>query len=245
MVQTTTKKLHKLPNHASTAQHLGNGQHQICCRHPFGELTLETESNHLGNKHANGLPQHPGLCFDATHAPSQYTQAIYHGGVGICSHQGVWIGLTDPILFLGEHYRGQIFQINLVHNTGTGRYNSEVRESLLAPAQEGIAFPVALKLYAGIQVQCIMAVEGIHLNRVIYDQINRRQGVDLLRVSTQVHHSLAHGSKIHHCRHPGKILQYYPRRSKRYFPVRLRLWIPVGQGLYITPPHIHPIFQPE
>ena len=44
--------------------------------------------------------------------PAEDTQAINHGGVGVCAHQAV--GVEVPLMV--KHYSGQVLQVNLVND---------------------------------------------------------------------------------------------------------------------------------
>lgn len=43
--------------------------------------------------------------------PAEDTQAIYHGGVGVCAHQAVRVEV--PLIV--KHHSGQVLQVDLVN----------------------------------------------------------------------------------------------------------------------------------
>src|SRR5690606_23558700 len=57
--------------------------------------------------------------------------------------------------------------------------------------------------------------ERIDHDGVVDNEVHGAQGVDLLRVSTEVDHRLAHGGKVHDRRNAGEILHEDPRRTIR------------------------------
>ena len=97
---------------------------------PSRNLAGQFHSNDLRDQHGYGLPQHGGLGLNAADAPSQHAQAVDHGGVGIGSHQGVGIGGALAVGFLDENYAGQIFEIDLVDDSGVGGNDGEITEGV-------------------------------------------------------------------------------------------------------------------
>ena len=57
---------------------------------------------------------------------------------------------------------------------GRRRHDAEVVERLLAPAQERVALAVALVLALGVDVEGARVAEGVDLDRVVDDQVDRR-----------------------------------------------------------------------
>jgi hypothetical protein len=52
-----------------------------------------------------------------------------------------------------HHHARQVLQVHLVHDAGVRRHHLEVVEGLLAPAQEAVAFRVALEFDLAVEVQ--------------------------------------------------------------------------------------------
>jgi len=91
----------------------------------------------------------------------------------------------------------------------------EITECFLPPLEEFIAFTVALKFDLGVALEGIRAGEEIHLDRVIDDQINGYERVDLLRVPSQSGHGCPHGCQVNDGGDAGEVLHDHPRRQER------------------------------
>ncbi len=64
-------------------QHLRYGQYQVGRGNTGAQFTGEFETDHVGNQHGDGLPQHGGFGLYPAHAPSQYAKGINHRGMRI------------------------------------------------------------------------------------------------------------------------------------------------------------------
>jgi hypothetical protein len=138
-------------------------------------------------------------------------------------------GNRFTVLLFGPDHLRQVLQVDLVADARTRRHHGKIVEGLLAPAQEGVAFAVALEFPLHVDAERIGPAEGIHHDRVVDNQIDRRKRVDLLRISAELRHSRPHGRQIDDCRHAGKILHQHTRRAIGDFAVRLALLQPGGK----------------
>src|SRR5690606_26663903 len=180
------------------------------------------------------------------HAPAQHADAVDHRGVAVGAEDGVREGPGLAVdLALHDHPR-QVLQVHLVHDAGVGRHHLEVLEGVLAPAQEAVAFAVALELDAPVQVERVGAPEHIHLDRVVDHQLRGDLGVDLLRAATQAGDGVAHGGQVDHAGHAGEVLQHHARGHERDLGVRLGPRIPARHRLDVLAAHGHPaVLVPE
>ena len=105
-------------------------------------------------------------------------------------------------------------------DAGARRHDAEIVERLLAPAQEGVALAVALELDLDVLVEGRRAAEIVDHHRMVDDQIDRRERVDLLRIAAELDHRLAHRREIDHRRHAGQILHQHARRAEGDLAVR-------------------------
>src|SRR6516165_3783140 len=64
-------------------------------------------------------------------------------------------------------------------DAGVRRHHAEIVERILSPAQEQVALAVALEFQVGIALEAQRSPEAIHLDRVIDDQLDGLQGIDL------------------------------------------------------------------
>ena len=144
--------------------------------------------------------------------------------------------------FLAEDHAGEVFDVDLMNNAGIRRHNLEVVECGLAPAQEGVAFLVAVELDLGIEIQSIVAAGFVDHHGVVDHQLNRYQRVDLGRIATQLGHRITHRGQIDHAGHTGEILQNHAGRSERDFRAGFCLGIPVDQGVDVVLGDVDAIF---
>ncbi len=194
---------------------------------PFGIAPGETEPDDPRDQHRAGLPEHGRLGFDPTHSPADDAEAIHHRGVRIGADERVGIGHRDAVHRLREHHSREVLDVHLVHDAGVRRNDLEVVECALAPAEEGIALPVARKLQLRVQRKRVLPAEVVHLDRVIDDELDRLQRVDAIRVALQLDHGVAHRRQIDDARHAGEVLQQHARRHERDFFLDIRRRVPL------------------
>ncbi len=125
--------------------------------------------------------------------------------------------------------------------SGSGRDHAQVAEGLLAPAQEPVAFHVALELPAHVDLHRIRAPGRIDLDRVIDHQVDRDERVDPRRVAAQTLDRVAHRRQIHHARHAGEILQEQPARFKRKLFAFGGLGLPEGELRHVLLGDFEPV----
>ena len=243
--QTRAGELDELADHALGAQDLGHGEHQVGRRRALLERAREPHPDDLGNQHGDRLAEHRRLGLDAADAPAEHRQAVDHGGVAVGADQGIGIGergaagtLALGVLgVLGPDDLGQILQVDLMADAGTGRHHAEIIEGILAPAQEGVALAVALEFPLDVDLEGARRAEGIDHDRVVDHEIDRRQRVDPLGLAAEVLHRLAHGGEIDHRRHPGEVLHEYARRAVADLPVRAPVLEPFADGFGVLDGH--------
>src|SRR5690606_8801705 len=124
--QTRAKQFHEFTNDTQLAQHLGDGEHQVGGGRALRELSGEFKAHDLGYQHGDRLAEHSRFSFNTTNPPTQNTQAVNHGGVGVSTYQGVRVGFEGTILLVGEYTARQIFQIDLVHNARPRRHHLKI-----------------------------------------------------------------------------------------------------------------------
>src|SRR5205814_10368387 len=107
----------------------------------------------------------------------------------------------------------------------------EVVEGLLAPAQEGIALPVALELELGVAEDGAGAAELVDLDRVVDDELRREERVDLLRVAAEVAHRVPHRGEIDERRNAREVLEQHAGGAEGDLAARLLRGDPAGDGV--------------
>ena len=116
-------------------------------------------------------------------------------------------------------------------DAGVGRDDAEVVEGLLAPAQEGVALAVAAELERGVEVGGVALEVVIDLDRVIDDELDRLERVDLPRVAAELHDTVAHGREIDHRGHAGEVLQQHARGREGNLLLGAGTDVPAGERL--------------
>ena len=145
--QAVAVELDELADDPLLAEHLGDGQHQVGGRRPFGKRARELEADDLRHQHRDRLAQHRRLGLDPADAPAQHAQAVDHRRVRVGADQRVGIGQQLAVAAVsrrrGEDHAGEVFEVHLVDDAGVGRDDPEVLERVLAPAEERVALAVA------------------------------------------------------------------------------------------------------
>ena len=234
MVEAGTEELDEFSDHALLAQHLRHRQHQVGGGDAFLHLALELEADHFRQQHRQRLAEHRGFRLDAADAPAEHGEAVDHGGVRIGADQRIRIGdlegaglLADRhLLLLGPHRLREVFEIDLMADAGAGRHHREIRKRLLAPFQEFVALLVLLVFLDHVLAEGLVVAEEVHDHRVVDDEIDRHQRIDLFGIAAERLHRVAHRREIDHRGHAGEILHQHPRRAERDFMLELALLQP-------------------
>ena len=238
--QPRPEELHELAHHAALAEHLGHGQHQVGRGRALGELSAELEADHLREQHRDRLAEHRRLGLDPAHAPAQHPQPVDHRRVRVGADQRVGIRLRlarASFMLAAEHHLAQVLEVDLMADPGRRRDHPQVVEGLLPPAQERVPLAVALVVAVGVDVERARVSERVHLNRVVDDQVDRDQWVDLLRIAAELLHRVAHRRQVDQRRHAGEVLHQHPRRLKRDLGAGLGGRIPGGDRLDVGARH--------
>src|SRR3981189_495413 len=113
---------------------------------PAGRSPVSLKPITCGISIVTGWAQQGGLGRDSAHAPTQHPQPVDHGGVRIGPDQGIGIGELPARGIVGENHPCQAFEVDLMNDPGVGRHDLEIAERRLSPAQEHVAFAVAVEL---------------------------------------------------------------------------------------------------
>ena len=219
LIQSAAEELHKLANHAMGAQHLYHLQYQVRGGNTLAHLPGQFEAHHVRYEHRDWLPQHGGFRLNTANPPAQHAQAIDHGGMAVCPHQGIGACNRAVVSILLPYHLGEVLQVNLVADTGARGHYAEIVEGTLAPFQELVALKIALHLHRNVLFKGSVGGELVDTHGVINYQVYRRQWVDFLRIDTSLYKGIAHGGQVHHGRDAGEILHQHPCRVIRDFLV--------------------------
>ena len=98
-------------------------------------------------------------------------------------------------------------------DAGAGGHDAEIVERRLAPFQEGVALHVALIFAIHVHLEGARIAEFVDHHRMVDDQIDGVEGVDLLRIAAQRLDAVAHRGKVDHGGNAGEILHQHARRA--------------------------------
>ena len=214
-VEAGAEELHELADDALLAQHLRHGEHEVGGGHALLELARQLEADHLGQKHRLRLAQHGGLRLDAAHAPAEHGEPVDHGRVAVGADEGVGVGECRTVgKRLGPHGLGEELEVDLVADAGSGRHHAEVVEGALAPFQEIVALAVALILVLHVVGEGLRGAELVDDHRMVDDEIDGHERVDLLGIATEALHTVTHGGEVDDGGHAGEVLHEDARWAK-------------------------------
>ena len=144
------------------------------------------------------LAEHRGLGLDAADAPAEDAEAVDHRRVRVGADERVGIRERDRAVLRGRGHDDarEVLEVHLVDDAGVRRHDLEVAERVLAPLEEAIALLVALELELGVLVERGLAAELVDLHRVIDDELDGLERVDLARVAAHALHRVAHRGEV-------------------------------------------------
>ena len=138
--------------------------------------------------------------------------------MAVGADQRVWIHERPAVVLAGPDAAGEVFEVHLVADAGTGRDDTEVVERLLTPAEEAVTLRVALHLEFHVRFERRGRAKPVHHHGVVDHEIHRRKRVDDAGIAARRDDGAAHGREIGHCGNPGEVLHQYPRRPVGDFP---------------------------
>ena len=119
-------------------------------------------------------------------------------------------------------------------DAGARRHDAEIIEGGLAPFQEAITLAVALIFDIDILFQGARRAEVIDDHRMVDDEIDRGQRIDLLRIAAERDKCVAHRGEIDHGGNASEILHQHARRTEGDLDFALALGCqPAGEGFDI------------
>ncbi len=145
-VEPVPEVLDELPDDPGLAQDLRHGEDEIRRRRAFGERARQPEPDHLRHEHRDRLAEHRRLGFDPADAPAQHAESVDHRRVRVGSDERV--GERDPVSLVND--ASEELEVDLVDDPRARRYDLEVVEGALAPAQECVALAIPLELELGV-----------------------------------------------------------------------------------------------
>ena len=132
------------------------------------------ETNHLWEDHGDGLAEHHALSLNSSDSPSEDTETVNHGGVGIGSNHGVRVWSSSGAM----HNRSQVLEVNLMHDSAAWRDNAEVVKSVLTPLQELESLSISVELEHLVLLSGIVSSGNVDLDGVINNTLDLGGRVD-------------------------------------------------------------------
>ena len=119
------------------------------------------------------------------------------------------IGEGDPgaVLLFAEDHAREIFEIHLMADARIRRHDFEILETLLAPAEEGVALDIALHFEIGVEREGVRRAEFVHLHGMVDHQFGGKKRIDLLRIAAERCDGVAHGREVDDGGHAREILE--------------------------------------
>ncbi len=241
MFEAGTVEFDEFADDAELAQHLRHGQHEIGRGYALFEFAGQFEADNFRQQHGEWLAEHAGFRLDAADAPAEHRESVDHRRMRIGADERIGIGDFDRhflaaagLIFFLPRPDGlrEIFKIDLMADAGAGRHDAEIVERALTPFQEAVALAVAVIFEIDIGLEGFVAAEGIDDHRMVDDQIDGHEWVDLLWVAAELQHGIAHRREIDDGWYAGEILHQNARRPESDFLLDLALVDePFGDGL--------------
>ena len=125
------------------------------------------------------------------------------------------------------------------------RYDLEVAEGGLAPAQEHVALAVAVELDFVVLLEGLRRAVLVDLHGVIDHELGGRERIYPLRIAAQLDDRLAHGGEIHDAGDAGEVLHDHARRREGDLVMRRRLRIPGEDGLDVAALDVHTVLESQ
>ena len=130
------------------------------------------------------------------------------------------VGIGDGLAvrhFVGPNGLREIFEVDLVADAGAWRHDAEVLKRALAPFQKVVTLDVAFVFEFDVASDGFVAAEFVNDDRVVDDEVNRHQRVDLFRIAAKFGHAIAHGGQINNGGDSGEVLHQDARRAEANF----------------------------
>ena len=136
-------------------------------------------------------------------------------------------------------HRGEIFEVDLVDDSGARRHNRKIMEGFLRPTEQGVTLVVSLELTLHVEAEGVCETEVIHLYRVIDDKVSRDDRVDALGVAAECLDAVSHCGQVDDSRHAREVLEDDACGHERQVSARVG-GAPLGYGLHMLLGHVAP-----
>src|SRR5699024_5960577 len=141
-------------------------------QHAIAHLACELNADNLRKRNGDGQPNHDGLGFNATHAPTQNAQAVDHGRMAVGTDTAVRIDKGSIVVLAFPDNASDVLEMQLVHEALSGRHHLDAIKTAAAPAQEGESFSVALVFARQVDFCGGRVGPAVYLQGVINDDVD-------------------------------------------------------------------------
>jgi hypothetical protein len=132
------------------------------------------------------------------------------------------------------HDPRQVLEVDLMADAGVRRDDRQAAERTLAPAEEGVALPVALELELDVPLDRKPGGELVDLHGVVDHELRRDHRIDQRRVAALLAHRVAHGREVDDRWHAREVLQQHAPRAERDLARGLGLGDPARDRLHLV-----------
>ena len=219
---------------------------------PSLQFSGQPETDDFGDEHRDRLTEHGGFGFDPADAPGEHAQAVGHRRVRVGADDRV--GIRQRRRFGGMPLTGaagteddarEVLDVDLMDDAGVGRHRAVAVQRALSPLEEAVALDVAFELELGVAFEGVGGAERVDLHRVVDDDLDRLQRVDLRGLAAEIGHRVAHRRQIDHARDAGEVLQEHAGRPVGDLLVLGRARLPAGQGRHVVCGDRPAVLEPE
>ena len=223
---------------AVVAQQLGDGEDHVGRGDAGPSLTGDPQADHRGQEHGQRLSQHGRLGLDPAYAPPEHAEPVDHHRVRVGAHERVAEGA--PVVGR-EHEAREVLEVDLVADARAGRHQTEVPEGALGPTQELVSLEVARILDRDVGVVRRGSARPLGDHRVVDDQLDGDEGVDLGGVAAQAGERVAHRGQVDHGRDAGEVLHQDALGREGDLVRRCARTLPVPFGVGTPARHRHDV----
>ena len=224
--------LDELADDADLAQDLRHRQDEVGRGGALRQLAQEAEADDLRHEHRERLAEHCRLGLDSADTPAEHAEPVDHRRMRIGADERV--GEREAVARFDD--AREVLEVDLVHDARVRRYDLEVVERTLPPAEERVALAVTVELELDVAADREPRRELVHLHRVVDHELDGNQRIDLRGVAVLIPHRVAHRGEVDDARDAREVLQQHARGCERDLarglgvcdPSRDRLHLAVG-----------------
>ena len=220
---TRPEVLDEFADDTGAAQDLRHRQHEVGRGRPLAQRAAQPETEHLRHEHRQRLAEHRRFRFDASDAPTEHAEAVHHRRMRVGADERVRERCSVARL---DHAR-EVLEIHLMADACVRRDDLQRLERLLPPAQERVALAVPRELELDVALDREPSCQLVHLHRVVDDELDRDERIDLRGVAALVAHRVAHRREVDDRGNAGEVLQENPRGHEGDLVRGLRSGVPV------------------